>query len=182
MRFVRVKNVSNDRITLHPRFERPKKRAQPRWAPIHLRPGQASEPMPEGALSGSKGWHDLRGHRAVELITVSTFTGFVAVEAVRTASVRLPITVHAPKKRAHKHELVIAPGQPRIVHLKSIEDGAALRRLEKQRKIRLVPVPYIAPSRRAGWSGSFGDEQVYVCWDCGGPIVFRGSPPTPIHI
>ncbi len=182
MRFFRVRNISAQRITLHPRFERPKKRTQPRWAPIQLKPGQSSDPIPEGALIGSKGWHEFRMHRKVELIAVAAFTGFVAIEVVRNEKMRLPIKVHLPKKKIVKHELVITPSQPRTVHLKSIDDGAALRNLAKQRKIRFTQVPYIAPSRRHGWYGSYGDEAVDVCWDCGGPIVFRGSPPTPIHI
>lgn len=182
MRFVRVKNVSNNPITLHPRFERPKKEVQPRWQPIRLKPGQFSEPLPEGALAGSRGWSDLRARQAVQLVPVPAFTGFVAVEVVRAETVRLPVKVHVPKQRVHKHEHVVTPDQPRTLHLRSIEDPAALRRLAKQRRIRLAPVSYIAPSRREGWYGSFGDDQVYVCWDCGGPIVFRGSPPTPIHI
>jgi hypothetical protein len=182
MRFVQIKNISEEPITLYPRFERPKKEAQPRWDPVRLKPRQVCDAMPEGAIAGSRGWHDLVARGSVEVTVVSSPARFVAVEPVGPETVRLPLMVRPPNQKLHKHVFAFAPGRRRTVHLTSIKDSAALRRLVKQRKIRLERAPYIAPSRHAGSYGSFGDEQVYVCWKCGGAIVFRGSPPTPIHV
>ena len=180
MEFIRVKNCSDKIVKFRPHFQRPTKSAPPVYATLSIRPGvTAPVVLPRNAVTGSQQWATVK--KFVSLIRVKAFTGFVGLKA-KAESIRAKVKLHVKGKRTRMKELVISKARSTTIHLPSLENRQVLRDLQRKRKITLEPLPYIAPYYRGGSAGSYGDEDVYVCWDCGGPIVFRGSPPTPIHI
>ena len=66
---------------------------------------------------------------------------------------------------------------------RSISQPRRIESLVKKKVVGILPVYDIGPSTGRGKSiASYVDEDVYICYKCGGPIVFRVSPPTPVHI
>lgn len=84
----------------------------------------------------------------------------------------------APKAQRHAKQITLEPEKGRAFRVDSL-GGKQVKQLERAKGVSLRPVAFVRlPSRT-----SYGyDEGVYICDECGGPIVFRGSPPVPIHV
>ncbi|MFQ5903711.1 MAG: hypothetical protein ACE5JO_08475, partial [Candidatus Binatia bacterium] len=94
----------------------------------------------------------------------------------------LQLKVELRKKKARRAKVVtVRPGQvSKPIHIASVVQKRRLKSLARRKTVRITPLAYIGP--RVGdrpAAGSYGYEDVYICYDCGGPIVFRGSPPVP---
>jgi hypothetical protein len=88
------------------------------------------------------------------------------------------------KRRKRTRHLTIKPGKVSPpVHLRSVLQLRKIKGLAKKKAISLVPLAHIGP-RVADYPsvGSYGADDVYICYDCGKPIKFRYHPPVPIHI
>jgi len=188
-KFVTIKNICKRSITIYLRFLRPKKKDKPPPPPITLAPGEKSHALPYPFLVGGKNWDALNRAGCISLETVAWRPQFVRVTPVQRVERGKPITldvVPPPRKgKPKKSRPIVLRGkrQSRAVHLRSIVQRRKLKSLARKKKVALEPVSYLGPPIGKYPSvGSFGYDDVYVCWDCGGPIVFRGSPPVPIHV
>jgi hypothetical protein len=185
LKYVTVTNVSDERIVLYPRFLRPKKPGPPR-SPIPLDPNQTSRPLPYHSLEGGKNWDSLAARGCIRLKEVPYIAVFGTIQN-RTAqpiSVNLELPRRAGVGPSQTRRISLKPLEiSRSLHLRSILQWRKLKSLAKKRAVSIEPIPYIGPRVADLPSvGSYGDDDVYICWDCGGPIVFRYDPPRPIHI
>jgi hypothetical protein len=178
-----ITNNCNDTITVFLRRKRTKKLTkQPNS--IILRPGQSTNPIPLHFLVGARGWEKLKSRECVHIDSIAYEARFVQLlnrtKDVLCFNIRLAPTL---AKKA-KTTIELKPGQrSRSVQVSSISQRRRLDNLVKEKQVEILPVYDIGPSTGRGRSvASYADEDVYTCYKCGGPIVFRGSPPTPVHI
>jgi hypothetical protein len=178
-----ITNSCNNTITVFLRRRRTKKLAkQPNS--IILRPGQSTNPIPLHFLVGARGWEKLKSRECVHMESIAYEARFVQLlnrtKEVLSFNIRL-----APKlaKKA-KTTIELKPGQrSRSVQVSSVSQRRRLDNLVKEKQVEILPIYDIGPSTGRGRAvASYADEDVYTCYKCGGPIVFRGSPPTPVHI
>lgn len=185
LRYVSVRNVSNKPVTLHPRFPQPKKKLKSP-TPITLAPDQTSRPMLYDSLVGTKNWNSFVTGKQIAVKDVPWVATFAKIE--NTFSEPVSFDLELPKKprerRKEVRRVTLTPSETSPpLHLGSITQRRKLKSLAKRKIVSIEPVPYIGP-RIADYPsvGSFGYDDVYICYDCGGPIVFRYSPPVPIHV
>lgn len=185
LRYVCVRNISVKPVTLHPRFPQPKKKLKPP-SPITLAPDQTSRPMLYDSLVGTKNWSSLVTGEQIgvkDVPWVATFAKIwnISTEPV-TFDVELPQKPRDRRKELKRVTLTASETSPPL-HLGSITQRRKLKSMAKKKIVSIEPVPYIGP-RIADYPsvGSFGYDDVYICYECGGPIVFRYNPPVPIHI
>jgi hypothetical protein len=182
--FVKIMNACKHRITVWTRFQRPKKlgsgRARrPLESHIHLDPGETTtRPIAYGALVGAKNWDVLKERKCVQFEVIPWTSQFARIAAVRTSvlfDVKVPRAV--PK---HIH---LVPGETsRTVPLANVIQRRKIQNLAKKGLVRLERSDIGPRLAAAPAVGSLGYDDVYICDECGGPIVFRYSPPIPIHI
>jgi hypothetical protein len=179
-----ITNNCNDTITVFFRYPRPKKQIE-RPNSVILHPGQKTHPIPVHLLVGSRGWEKLKSRECVKIESVAYEARYVRL-LNRTKEVVLSFNIRLAAKLAKKAKTTIElkPGQrSRSVQVSSISQRRRLDNLVKEKQVEILPVYDIGPSTGRGRSvASYADEDVYTCYKCGGPIVFRGSPPTPVHI
>ena len=181
--FIKILNNCSKPITVHFRFPRPKKKSKRPPTSVVLQPRDATHPLPRHFLVGARGWDKLRTRRCVKIENVDFEPRFVQIlnrsEQAVTLKVRVP-TKEGPKQE--KTLRVRRKQKSRIIDVRSIPK-AQLNKLAAQEQISVLPVYDIGPTTgRGGAIGSYGDEDVYTCYECGGAIVFRGRPPRPVHI
>lgn len=183
IKFVKVTNKCDRPITIHTRFPRPKKPGsskdpKPVESEIRLAPGQTCPRIiPHTALIGARNWDILNARGCIGLEFVPWTSPYARVTA-RSAPV--VFDVRRPKGKPRRIEL--GPGQTsRAVPLSAILQGRRLVSLAKRRRI-ILERSYIGPTYSPAAAGSLGTDDVYICNECGGPIVFRYHPPVPIHI
>jgi hypothetical protein len=94
--------------------------------------------------------------------------------------IQLTIALRPPKAAT----LTLRPkATSRIVEYRALADKRRVRTLVAGKRLTVAPVYEIGPAIRGGdVRGVYYGEDVYSCYECGGAIVFRGSPPTPIHV
>jgi hypothetical protein len=176
-KWVKVTNGCSDVITVYLRYPRPKKRFSKRRGHFKLRPAEESNPLPYPYLIGAKDWDALRRRRCVTVEEVSYRPEYV--ELLNLSPTPITVAIKTKKQRA----LLLEPDKPsRRVARKALAKPATLQKLVRARQIALIPVWEIGPATSERSVGSYEDDRVYTCDECGGPIVFRGSPPVPIHI
>jgi len=185
-RYVRIVNNCDETVTVHRRFPRPKKSlpAPRRITPLKLKPQHASSALPYHELVGADGWSTLIKRPCIEVMDVEYEPRFV--ELLNTSGAPLQVELQPAHREAAQGPVTVLIGpkdEPRIIDAEAFANPDELRRLVEDAKVRIKPVVAIGPPTGLGRSvASFGSESVYVCNECGGPIVFRGSPPHPVHI
>jgi hypothetical protein len=186
LRFVTVTNTSKKPITLYPNFP-----ARLQVVQVKLAPRGKSRPLPYDLLIGTRGWEDLISGDRIRLEDVRPWRP--AMVTVKNLSSDQPVSFEIklpPSKKRDKFKGKPTAGlrkrytvrpletSPRV-HLVSI----AKRTWDDETLVDIKPVPYIGPPMvDPPCVGSLGDDDVYVCYECGQPIVFRFRPPRPIHI
>ncbi len=180
-----VKLINNcpQKIKIFLRYNRPKKGEHSRPRSLSLEPGQESWPLPKRLVVGAAGWDELRKRDCFVVRRVPFDPRYIRMLNQSPESIVMNLMVPRPKRRKKRVTLTIEPGKTsRVVDLKAIGPNR-LRGLLARRKIAIRPVfkigPARMPKRSTGW---YDGENVHTCWDCGGAIVFRGNPPTPVHI
>lgn len=180
--FVKVINGSRHSITVSLYYRR-RRGAYKRPKSFTLEPGEESVPVSRDLLIAGEGWDELRANREVRIEPVRYDPRYIRLENQSSATVQLTLKVPRPKPSARVPAITIKPREvSRMVDMKTLKRPSQLKKLIKTKQISVQPVFEIAPpwtSRAAGW---YYGESVYTCDICGGPIVFRYSPPKPIHI
>lgn len=182
--FVNVINNCSKTITVQIRVPRPKKGPPPPIPKsIKVRPNHESGPLPYAHVVGTQSWDALHDLGCVEFVRTRSLARFYSIENVSDQPIKLKVSPKAPPEKKRVATIAIKPGRKsRPLDIKSIS-RARVDSLLDRKAIRLNPVKYIGP--RVGPEpavGSYFGENVYVCYKCGRPIVFRGYPPRPIHI
>jgi hypothetical protein len=182
-RFVQVINRCRESITVFLRFPRPKKPKQFESTRFVLPPGHTSRPIPYPALVDGKNWEELNKRECVELKEVPWTPPFAAIE--NKSNLVLDLKLGLTKKKQKLTTVIkLEAGKTSVpIHLGSVLQKRRLKTLEKRKRVIINPHPYIGPPVGDPPAvASYGYEDVYICYDCGGPIVFRYRPPIPIHI
>jgi hypothetical protein len=182
--YVKIENHCTERIKVNIRYPRPKKKSKSLPKSFNLEPRQSSHPLPRNFLVGARGWDRLESLDCVDIKTVKYEPRFVQIDNLTEDLVTLNV-VPTPKVPIRKKtKLTIEAGKKsRSVDIHSISQRSKLRKLVKTGKVRLAPIYAIGPSTGRGKAvASYAHEDVYICYKCGGPIVFRGDPPMPVHI
>lgn len=184
IKYVEITNRCEHSVKLFLRFERRKKKTETP-PPIELAPGDTSRALPQPALSWSKNDAVLKKD-CISIQTVQWESPFCRIENVKS---REPVTVTlapvAGKSRGRRKTKtkIRQRRESRTLHLRSILEKPKLKKLAKRKVIELRPAAYIGPpARGVAAAGSYGYDDVHICYNCGGPIVFRYHPPIPIHI
>jgi hypothetical protein len=182
--YVRVVNDCPGPVVIYLRRRRPKK-GQPIGVPsLKLLPGEKTRAVPRQWLVGAKGWEKLRKTDCVIIESVEFKPRFV--EFLNSSRELLQIVVRVPRPKAPPRlaKVTLKPRQrSRVVDLKTVRDKKRLDELMAAGKLEAFPTLTIgAPMGRGKAVGSYYGENVYTCHKCGGPIVFRGAPPTPVHV
>jgi hypothetical protein len=181
--FVRITNTCNRRITIYTRFPRPMKPSsrgrRTIESRINLNPRETTaRPIAYAALVGARNWDALRERGCIRLEVVPWTSQFARVTAVRSAvtfDVKVP---RAAPKRVH-----VTPGETsRTVPLANVIQRRKLQDLAKKGLVKLDRSPIGPRFAAVPAVGSLGYDDVYICDECGGPIVFRYYPPIPIHV
>jgi hypothetical protein len=180
---VRLINNCPQKIKIFLRYNRPKKGERSRPRSLSLKPGQESWPLPKRLVVGGAGWDELRRRDCFVVQRVPFDPRYIRLLNQSPEKIVIPLAVARPKKPRKRVILTINPRKTsRVIDLKAI-GRKRLQGLLAKRKISIRPVfkigPARMPKRSTGW---YDGENVHTCWDCGGAIVFRGNPPTPVHI
>jgi hypothetical protein len=182
--YVKVTNNCPEKITVYLRYPRPRKGSLkgPGW--FTLISSQSSHPLPLHFLVGAKGWESLKNRACVHIESVSFEPRFVRIANLSGATIELAVVPTAKVAKKRKTTLTIRPGrESRTVDIQSVTQRQRLNNFVKRGQVTVAPVYDIGPSTgRSHAVGSYAAEDVYICYKCGGPIVFRGFPPTPVHI
>jgi hypothetical protein len=186
-RYLKVTNNCNETVEVYIRRPRAKKQTaatKGRPSKYTLPPGYDSPPLAEHLLVGAKGWEALRNNECIEIVNVPYEPRFVQI--VNTSEERVSIDVAAATEARTREKTTVAVDpdrKSRVIDLKSVAQRRKLNLLVRGKKVLIEPKYDIGPTTgRKGAVASYAGESVYICYECGGPIVFRGSPPTPIHI
>jgi len=184
-RFVEVLNNCKESIRIYLRFPRPKKPKEHSQTSFSLSPGHSSRPVPYPSLVGARNWDRLSERSCIKFKDVPWTPTFASVQNTGREPLNIVLRLPARKRRAPKTKIVkvLAGKTSPPLHLPSLLQKRRLKSLARRKAAKVLPLVYIGP--RVGDPpavGSLGYEDVYVCYECGKPIVFRGSPPVPIHV
>lgn len=181
-----ITNNCREKIKVFLRYTRPKKRSVKRPSSYTLRPGESLFPIVRHLLEGAKNWDLIKNKDCVAIESVPFEPRFV--EILNKSDEQLELVVRPSPKPARekkrKAALKVKPGEKsRPVEVRSITQRQRLSKLVKKGEAEVIPVYEIGPSTgRGGAVASYAYDDVYTCYKCGGPIIFRGDPPTPVHI
>ena len=181
--YVQITNNCRDTIIVYIRYPRPKKSAKGPKSVI-LTPQQKTHPLPIHFLVGARGWDKLKNRDCVNIESITDEPRFVQLLNRSTEVLSFDIRLALKVAKKAKTTIELKPGKrSRRVEMKSVSQRRRLDHLVKKKQVDVLPVYDIGPSTGRGRAvASYADEDVYTCYKCGGPIVFRGSPPTPVHI
>jgi hypothetical protein len=183
--YATIKNNCNEAITVHIRYPRPMKESLGKHHnEIALLPNEKTDPLPYHLLIGAKGWKALLETDCVLIEVIEFEPRFATILNVSKETLNIAVTPDVDTEKKKPASVRVSPKKAaRSLDRKSIDKPSELRRLEAEEKIIITPIRYIGPPTDAkGSVGSLFGESVYSCYKCGGPIIFRGSPPRPIHI
>lgn len=182
--YVRVVNNCKEAVVVRLHRRRPKKGPPIGLASFRLEPGQETQPVPRQWLVGASGWEELRNRDCVVIQSVEYQPRYVQVLNASEEAIQLVLRIRRPSAEPRVRKLTLKPRQrSRVVDLKVIRDRKRLDALVSSKKLAIYPAVSIGPATGRGEAlGSYYGEDVYTCYRCGRPIVFRGSPPTPVHV
>ncbi len=185
IRFIEIVNNCKETIRVYLRFPRPKKPRELSQTSFSLSPGHSSRPVPYPSLVGARDWDRLHERSCIKFNDVPWTPSFALVQNKSREPLNIVLRLPPKKRRAPKTRIIRVPAGKTSppLHLPSLLQKRQLKSLARRKAAKILPLAYIGP--RVGDPpavGSFGYEDVYVCYDCGKPIVFRGSPPVPIHV
>ena len=187
--YVKLTNDCDETLIVYLRHGRPKKVPDSQISPLYeikIPPKHESPPLAVHMLVGAKivGAKDWEERGCLKRTEIPFEPRFVELINISTESLSLQITPAAEPRKREITKVIIEPEETsRIIDLKSVKEPKVLSKLEKEKKIEVRPVLIIGPSTNLkGAVGSYVGESFYICYECGGPIIFRGSPPKPIHI
>lgn len=183
--YVTITNNCSKTITIYIRFPKPMKVSSGKHlTDILLPPNQKTIPLPYHLLFGAKGWKKLQEIECVHIARADFEPRFAQIHNISSESLTISVTPDVEIAKRHTTSIRIAPKKPsRSIDSKSIDKPSQVKELEQQQKVKITPIRYIGPpTGYKGAVGSFLGESVYICYKCGGPIIFRGSPARPIHI
>jgi hypothetical protein len=171
-------------VTIYLRYKRPKRGIDTRPRFFSLDPGAKSKPLPSRLLIGARGWTELERRGCVHLKSVPFDPRHVRLLNKSRSSLDLVVRIPRPRAPTRTAKITLEPGEKsRLVDVKLLRKQKAFKNLVATKRLAIVPVFDIGPAGEArGATGWYEGDDVYTCYDCGGPIVFRGSPPTPVHI
>ena len=183
VRLVKVTNTSDEPIELCPSFIGKKGTKSFKHGKIVVQPNQSSHPLPYSALLGSEGWASLisKGRISIEDVDWRSTVGTIE----NLSKEQLSFEVFDGNGNGLRQITVDSGKKSGFLPLNKIKRYKRLESLAAQKQIRLKPHPYIGPPPPLAPSrcmGSYGNEEVYLCYECGAPIVFRFHPPRPIHV
>lgn len=179
--YVRIRNGCGRRVTLYPHFLRAMKvkRRAHRPRPLVLEPDEVSQPVLFSPLVNGPGWSEFQHCLSIE--NVPDAPAFVEV---RVRSDQEPVELRVKVRRRKKakpriKKIRISAKRPRAIEYDAIVNKAEVKKLQRRKIVKLARVaPFSLPSPL-----SYGyEDDLYVCYECGRPIVFRGSPPIPVHV
>ena len=187
IRYVIVTNHCPEKVKIFFRYVRgirPQKREK---VSITLHPGETSPAIPYARIIGAKDWELIKRRTCLQFEETTYEPRFIYLENRTDETVSIPITVSVAKEGQphHKTSLDISPHSvSKPIDKKSFARKAAFNKLISDNKISVRPFIDIGPSFSLNREvvGSFYGEEVFVCYKCGKPIVFRYNPPRPIHI
>jgi hypothetical protein len=151
---------------------------------IDLAPNQRIDALPLYLLKGAEGWDSLNQMDCVHIDHTEYEPDFAYITNMTEEIITLDIKPTELTPELKHATLDIDPKKPpHAIYKSSLDKPKRLRSLEQEKKLILTPIRYIGPPiRTKGAVGSFLGEDVYICYECGGPIIFRYHPPIPIHI
>ncbi|MFC2141251.1 hypothetical protein ACFLQP_03030 [Acidobacteriota bacterium] len=182
--YVIITNECDEKIKVEVRYLR-KKKPSPSYSPkpFTLSPRQKSHPLPVHVLK-NENYKALKARDCVSIDKVAYEPQFVQITNCSEKELTFDLGPTAKVAMKAKTTIKLKPGeQSRIVNERSLLQRSRLKRLAQKKKVTVDLIYDIGPSTGRGKAvASYGYEDVYICHECGGPIVFRGSPPRPIHI
>lgn len=181
--YVQITNNCKETIKVYLRYRRPKKSAK-RPKSFILTPRQKTHPVPIHFLVGARGWNELKNRDCVNIESIAYEPHFVQLLNLSREVLSFEIKLVSKVAKKVKTTIKLEPGKrSRTVEASSVSQRRRLNNLVKKKQVDILPIYDIGPSTGRGRAvASYADEDVYTCFKCGGPIVFRGSPPTPVHI
>ena len=188
MTSVAAVNIVNDcieLITINLNYPRAMKESRAhRPGQLDIPPKRGINNLPLYLLVGGKDWDKIQKIDCVHIEHTEYEPSFEYFTNMTQEIITLAIkpTKEIPEPRPET--LQIDPKKrPRALNRISIDKPARIRKLVQEEKLILTPLRYIGPpTTERGSVGSYLGESVYMCYRCGGPIIFRGSPPRPIHV
>lgn len=185
--YVIITNNCPEKIKIFFRYVREIKARKREKVSITLHPGETSPAIPYTRIVGAKDWELIKQRICVQIQEIAHDPRFIYLENRSDETISIPITVSVAKegKPRHKTSLDVKPHSvSKPLDKKSLSRKVAFNKLISDNKISVRPFIDVGPSLSLNPEvvGSFYGEEVYICYKCGRPIVFRGYPPTPIHI
>ena len=177
--YVRLTNRCGRKITLHPHFQRPMKGPSHPPRPIVLAPNEVSQVVLQNRIVGCAEWGQVKD--CIQINSVNNVPEFAQITTPSRKTIEIAVKTRTNKKGKRKrHKIEIkSTSKPRAIRVDILADPAEIKRLRRRKLLKIVRVTPTYPPR----SGSFGyDDELNFCYECGRPIVFRGSPPIPIHV
>lgn len=180
--FVTVTNLGEKPVVLFPR------QSDHLGKPIEglkLRPGEPSRPLPFDLFTHARNWKSLTAKGILEVHEVAFKPCFVRVENNLERPLALELepvagTGATAEKKAPQIELKPHETSHLLCRTRIRQD---LEELARVGAITLDPASSIGPSVTPSALGSFGSDDVYACYKCGGPIVFRTNGRRhPVHV
>ena len=183
--FLIVRNNCREKITVNMlRPPRPHPKKQPPECSFIVQPGKSYRPLQRSLLEGATGWDELRSRDCVTIETVTVETRFGQVMNLGPEPLELAMLLPPEAKPKAQTVVKLKPGEKsRTVDLRSIAQPERLSEAVENDKARVLARADIGPHTGRGRAvASYGIEDVYICYECGGAIVFREHPPRPVHI
>ena len=186
LRFVTVRNHTNKQISLPLSVVRSNISGPAGRLRIVLPANKTVDDVLYTAVEKSSKWKKLISAGWITYKDTDHRPTALQVDAKAKGPIEIAVRVRKrpPKGRRRTRVLRLVPGKrSRYIRFNSIIDKQGFKSLLRKRAISARPV---APMGRSSWAwggGTYlGDDRVYICYDCGRPIVFRGSPPVPVHV
>jgi hypothetical protein len=181
-KWVRLRNLTKRTLNFVLRYLKPSKPVKDYQSNFRvvLGPEKVSLPVLWSKLIGSPDYHALVEEGAIAVEPSSPPEKYVLLSATNR-----PISIQVRPKGAKARRILVKPQRKSIpIRLKDIVNKKEVNSLLRKKSIVLRPSDYIGPIvSKVGSNWYYGyEDDVYVCDECGGPIVFRGYPPIPIHI
>lgn len=153
---------------------------------LTLSPDQTTYPIAKTNLVGSKNWEIISNRPCILIESIRHEPRFYHIKNLSTSPIKIPINPIIPDEVVTKYPrrttiVSIKPGTvSRAIDKRSLKQPEQLQEYIRSKMAAMRPAD-IGPGRE-GTIGSFYGDDTYICYECGGPIVFRGHPPRPVHI